>query len=152
MRLGSAVQAVHEAVAAALHRDLPHIEYADRDWQVWRSLTPEQQKQSQQDRSLGWITKTRPPQDYDVEVCMFPQTWGSTALGYGGMGGAAVTTAYTVVVSDHVHACVYFGSGTLAYSVNLNSCTPDGRAQFHADVQNHRMVARADHVRRYGIT
>jgi hypothetical protein len=152
MRLGSAVQAVHEAVSAALYQDLPHIEYTDRDWQVWRSLTPEQQKQSQQDRSLGWTTKTRRPCSDDVEVFMFPQGWGSTALGYGGMGGASMTCAYTVVVSDQIHVCVYFGSGRLAYMLNLNKCSPEGRAQFQQDLYSQNLAARADHVRRYGVT
>lgn len=152
MSLGSAVEAVHLAVAAALYRDLPDMEYQDRDWQVWRSLTPEQQKQSQQDRSLGWTTKTRRPNTDDVEVCMFPQVWGSTALGYGGVGGAAMTTAYTVVVSDHNHVCVYFGSGRLAYMLDLNKCTPEGRAQYQQDVYSQHMAARGEHVRRYGVT
>lgn len=29
---------------------------------------------------------------------VFPQTWGSTALGFGGCGGQAITEAYTTVV------------------------------------------------------
>ena len=47
----------------------------------------------------------------DIAMRMFPQTWGSTALGFGGVGGQALTRAYTTVVSDiqrnwHV---VFFG-------------------------------------------
>lgn len=41
---------------------------------------------------------------------MFQQTWGSTALGLGGMGGNCVTTANTTVVFYQGEACVYFGS------------------------------------------
>lgn len=52
----------------------------------------------------------------------FPQTWGSTALGFGGIGGAAMTTAQTVVVMDHGapvgSAAVFFG-GRLAYKINV---------------------------------
>lgn len=50
----------------------------------------------------------------------FPQTWGSTALGFGGIGGAAMTTAQTVVVFTYGapigKAAVYFG-GRFAYLV-----------------------------------
>lgn len=53
----------------------------------------------------------------DYEFHVFPQVWGSTALGFGGIGGQAMTTAYTVVC---VPLCdqkchVYFG-GRYAYS------------------------------------
>lgn len=35
-----------------------------------------------------------------IEMRMFPQVWGSTALGFGGIGGQALTSSYTTVVSD----------------------------------------------------
>lgn len=40
----------------------------------------------------------------------FPQTWGSTALGFGGIGGQAMTTAQTYVVITYGTVYVYFGS------------------------------------------
>lgn len=40
----------------------------------------------------------------------FPQMWGSTALGFGGIGGAAMTTAQTYVVFTYESVFVYFGS------------------------------------------
>ena len=49
----------------------------------------------------------------DFELYMFEQTWGSTALGFGGMGGQAITTANTYVfvpVTCNQNAFVYFGS------------------------------------------
>ena len=65
------------------------------------------------------IIKTRRPHENDMWVeAMFPQTWGSTALGFGGIGGAAMTDAYVVVIRVY-HASqymVYFG-GRFAYSV-----------------------------------
>lgn len=39
----------------------------------------------------------------------FPQTWGSTALGFGGIGGCAMTTAQTYVVTVQGRVLVYFG-------------------------------------------
>lgn len=57
----------------------------------------------------------------DTAVYSFPQTWGSTALGFGGIGGQAFTTAQTVVVvyrayENPIQTAVYFG-GRFAYKV-----------------------------------
>lgn len=55
---------------------------------------------------------------YEIEMRMFPQAWGSTALGFGGIGGQAFTSAYTIVVGEH-HSNywgVYFGD-RLAYII-----------------------------------
>ena len=59
----------------------------------------------------------------DYEFHIFPQTWGSTALGFGGMGGQAITEADTIVcvpVSTNQRCVVYFG-GRYAYSADYNS-------------------------------
>ena len=55
----------------------------------------------------------------DIEIYSFPQIWGSTALGYGGIGGQAITTAQTIVLYEtHQNIVrVYFGGGRLAYEV-----------------------------------
>lgn len=55
----------------------------------------------------------------DFEVYVFPQTWGSTALGYGGIGGQAITSASTIVLYafDINIVRVYFGGGRLAYEI-----------------------------------
>ena len=57
---------------------------------------------------------------YDYIMCeTFPQLWASTALGFGGIGGQAMTTAYTTVFYDQSrhYAVVYFDS-KLAYIVS----------------------------------
>ncbi len=53
---------------------------------------------------------------------MFPQLWGSTALGFQGIGGQAMTTAYTTVIycSAIGKYYVYFG-GRFAYEVDYRS-------------------------------
>lgn len=62
-------------------------------------------------------TTTRRPYEDNCKVTMFQQGWGSTALGFGGIGGQACTNAYTVVVEGPMgDACVYF-AGRLAYHV-----------------------------------
>ena len=59
--------------------------------------------------------------DFDLHI--FEQTWGSTALGFGGIGGQAMTTANTYVfvpVTCNQNAFVYFGS-QFAYEAEVNS-------------------------------
>ena len=131
MRLGTPFDALHEAVAAAVHRDLPEITYQDRDWDAYRALSKEQQGAAMKTDTVPKVTKTRRVQADEVEVVMFPQTWGSTALGYGGMGGAAITGAYTVVVSYETHICVYFGYGRLAYRLDYAEMSAEGRKDLH---------------------
>ena len=55
----------------------------------------------------------------DFDIFMFEQTWGSTALGFGGMGGQAITAATTFVLIPYDEDCafVYFGYG-FAYRVD----------------------------------
>jgi len=56
-------------------------------------------------------TVRREPTERDFEImAMFPQQWGSTALGFDDIGGAAMTTAYTIVVrgSQGGEILVYF--------------------------------------------
>lgn len=76
----------------------------------------------------------------DYEFHVFAQIWESTALGFGGIGGSAMTTAYTVVcvplcVDQKCH--VYFG-GRYAYGAEPSEA-------FMEDVFHQRMepVSRA---------
>lgn len=74
------------------------------------------------------------PTVYDVKVYSFPQTWGSTSLGFGGIGCAAMTDAQTtVVLSQYKVAVVYFGIDKAYVINNVNQ-------KFFEDVQSHRMV------------
>ena len=70
----------------------------------------------------------------DFSIYVFEQTWGSTALGFGGMGGQAMTTANTIVlipINNHQDCFVYF-AGRFAYSVPYSET-------FGEDVRNHSM-------------
>lgn len=59
----------------------------------------------------------------DFSIYTFEQLWGSTALGFGGMGGQAITPArtYVFVPNDNIdQKCfVYFG-GRFAYAVDYS--------------------------------
>jgi hypothetical protein len=80
------------------------------------------------------IAQRRPMED-DVEVFHFVQTWGSTALGFGGIGGSSMTSAYTTVVLMDGSAAVYF-AGRHAYSI------PEYNTEFIVDVRSQNMNAR----------
>lgn len=70
----------------------------------------------------------------DFTMYTFPQTWGSTALGFGVIGGQAMTVANTYVfIPDGVdqYCFVYFG-GRFAYAVSFCQAVMD-------DVLNQRM-------------
>ena len=58
----------------------------------------------------------------DFELYTFEQTWGSTALGFGGLGGQAITSAITYVfipISINQKCFVYF-AGRFAYAVDYS--------------------------------
>ena len=76
----------------------------------------------------------------ELEMYMFPQTWGSTVLGFGGIGGQAMTTAQTVVVEDYENGwySVFFNNGLAYLLKNPNQC-------FFEDLKNWRMKSVREH-------
>lgn len=85
------------------------------------------------------------PGPEEVEFVMFPQTWGSRSLGFGGLGGAAMTKAYTVVaIGPRGDACVYF-DGHLAYQV------AEVTKEFQEDIRKQWMPSVGDALQRYKI-
>lgn len=125
----NSLNALAESLFSALYTDLPEIEYtyqSPRDKMA--DLDPE--------------IRTRRPQEHDCEIMMFPQTWPSTALGFGGIGGDAMTQAYTVIVVCGEVAAIYFG-GIFAYLAD------NWFPEFHDDVKLQRMKSVKDsHVYR----
>jgi hypothetical protein len=141
MRIGLPFDALHEAIAAATHRDFSEITYEDRDWDAYRGMNAQEQVAAMKSKTIPMVTKTRRPFSDELEIIMFPQTWGSTALGYGGMGGAAMTAAYTIILSFHLQTyCVYFGCGRLAYKLEYADMSKEGRENFFMDMANRNMA------------
>lgn len=71
------------------------------------------------DEDIKFRFKNRNTRIDDFELFDFEQTWGSTALGFGGIGGQAMTSARTYVfipMSCEEDCFVYF-AGRFAYSV-----------------------------------
>ena len=121
-----------DCIAHAQYAGFSDIEYETRDWETYRKTKEDAR-----------VPARRRPTTRDFGVyAMFPQTWGSTALGHGGMGGAAVTTAYTIVLEcyDTQQFLVYFG-GQWCYTVSRTSQNLD---VFIEDSRNHNLASKRD--------
>jgi hypothetical protein len=140
-------------MAHAAYEAFPEFHYSDRDWaryEKWRTevfnrLTQEEKKELyEHERRTNIpmgpadcrIEKTRRHTMHDLTVyAMFVQTWGSTALGFGGIGGASVTSDYVCVIESDLlgQFAVYFG-GRLAYRIERPN------AQFGEDIAAQHMA------------
>lgn len=72
-----------------------------------------------------------------LDVYSWPQVWGNTACGFGGMAGQGITSAQTVVVLDtlYYHYHVYH-NGRHAYTIKRPT------DKFFEDFHNHRLKGR----------
>ena len=125
---------LHDAIAHAQYAGFSDIEYETRDWEEYR-------------KTIRIPARRRPTtRDFGV-YAMFPQTWGSTALGHGGMGGAAGTTAYTIVLECYhtQEFLVYFG-GQWCYTVSMRSRNLDA---FVEDCKNRDLASKRESERYY---
>lgn len=107
-------------IAHAQYVEFTDIEYNRMDYDAVRNAKTAEEKRASMSATVR--TKRRPTtRDFEV-YAMFTQTWGSTALGHGGLGGAAMTTAYTVVLEciELNELLVYFGS-EFCYKVDRRS-------------------------------
>ena len=78
--------------------------------------------------------------DNDVAgIYMFPQIWSSTALGFGGIGGQAITEAMTYIVDPDYNSPLYvYFAGEFAYAVK------EPNDAFREDVRKHCMASVAE--------
>ena len=75
-------------------------------------------------------------------INVFSQTWGSTALGFGGIGGQAITSAYTTIIEniDLGYLAVFFGE-RMAYIIRHPN------DEFVEDVKNRNMRSVEQHYK-----
>lgn len=158
MSYHSPVEALSQSLYSACYADLPMIQYRNRDWDAHRKhmdgLSREERsaliaKETATGQVQGpFIECERRPDPRDCEVEMFLQTWSSTALGFGGVGGQAITSAYTVIVHcpNALASAVYFG-GRLAYLVPSHS---PHASRFATDIVAHSLASCRDAVAAYG--
>lgn len=125
MHLDNPIQSLAQALAHAQYEGFPEYEYQDRDWEHYHKTKEDKR-----------ITKHAKHRSSDCIVyAMFAQSWSSTALGFGGVGGQAITTAYTIIIESYhgMGFCVYF-SGRFAYRIERPS------DDFFSDIIHHRMA------------
>lgn len=153
--LGSPFDMLHRVMASAAMKDLPDQLFYRRDHQVVRTLTAEQRAECTcKEAEFGlaaWpgLWKPQRPDFADISVqAMFPQMWGSSSLGFSGLGAAAMTTAYTVVLKGPAgDQSVYFG-GQFAYLVPASRTDQSG--QFMQDLLSQALVDVRQAEARYG--
>jgi hypothetical protein len=130
------IETLASAMAHAAYEAFPEYKYKGRNWvkyqkwhdEVFNKLSQDEKKKLyDEERRTGvhmgpadtQVEKSRKHTFYDLTVyAMFVQTWGSTALGFGGIGGQAITSAYVCVIESNLlgQFAVYFG-GRLAYVI-----------------------------------
>lgn len=154
MRKQNPILPLHDALGAALLRDLADISYERLDHAAIAALNLSHREVAERrsDGTLPKATAFRRPTAEEVDVVLFEQTWGSTALGYGGLGGAAMTPAYSVVVSTHKEACVYFGGGHLAYRVTFADMSHSQREAWNEALSNRFLPGRQEAKDKFGAT
>ena len=111
----NAIQDLSNAFAHAMYKGFAEYEYETVDFAAMADWTMEQRKNNPRPMKKA----ARQHTSNDIEVyAMFSQTWSSTALGFGGLGGQAITDAYTIVLRSSLlgEYCVYFG-GRFAYNI-----------------------------------
>jgi hypothetical protein len=133
------IETLAGCMAHAAYEAFPEYRYQDRNWALhdrWRATLTREEMKTAVAPPECFVEKTRKHTFYDLTVyAMFPQSWGSTALGFGGIGGQAITSAYVCVIESNLVGgyAVYFG-GRLAYVINRPN------EKFMADIAGHRMV------------
>jgi hypothetical protein len=123
-------EALCNSIGHALHGGFSDIEYMQKARQASRDTGENVQ-----------FKDYRKHQPHDIEVAaMFVQTWGSTALGFGGIGGAAMTDAYTVILKSlHTNEHLVYFDGRFAYSVKLPNM------EFYEDISLRNMAEISQH-------
>jgi hypothetical protein len=133
------IETLAGCMAHAAYEAFPEYKYQDRNWAMhdkWRATLTREEMKTAVAPPECFVEKTRKHSFYDLTLySMFPQTWGSTALGFGGIGGQAVTSAYVCVIQSNLVGgyAVYF-SGRFAYMIDRPN------EKFIEDIERHRMV------------
>jgi hypothetical protein len=139
MNATNPIETLAGCMAHAAYEAFPEYKYKDRDWakhDKWRSTLTREEMKTAVAPADCFVEKSRKHSFYDLTVySMFPQTWSSTALGFGGIGGQAITSAYVCIIESNLVGgyAVYFG-GRLAYVIDRPN------EKFIEDLQRHRMV------------
>lgn len=151
MQLPSPIATVASALHHAAYVALPLYTYETRDLSAMRGWSAEKRMEAMRTRTEPRKTVARRPDESQCEVhAMFAQTWGSTSLGFGGIGGAAMTPAYTVVIRGPGGDFAVYWNGRLAYTVDPTAQTTEQLRAFQEDLTNRDTASCMQAVVRYG--
>lgn len=75
----------------------------------------------------------------ETEVYSFPQTWGDTTCGHGGIGGQSITTTQTHVFNAGTKGWFVYQGGEFSYHVK------DPSDQFYNDLRDWNLVGETDY-------
>ena len=133
MQLEHPVTILSDSLTSALQHGFEPERFQRKDW-----------KESTKRKQDVMVPAIRHLEARNLEVVgMFVQMWGSTALGFGGIGGAAMTESYTVILRHENRWAICFG-GRLAYCIDKPNLE-----NIHADLKAKSMASVCD-ARRYG--
>jgi hypothetical protein len=139
MNATNPIETLAGCMAHAAYEAFPEYKYQDRNWakhDKWRATLTREEMKTAVAPADCFVEKSRKHSLYDLTVYnMFPQTWSSTALGFGGIGGQAITSAYVCIIESNLVGgyAVYFG-GRLAYVIDRPN------EKFIEDIHRQRMV------------
>ena len=132
--------------AANLH--LPAVTYDEIDREGMGYPTVAELKKS---AARPVIRKSRRPRaDECFVLAMFAEAWGSTSLGFGGVGGAAITAAYTVAIQGPGEDIVVYWGSRFAFLIPRDTVTHEQQADFLADLRAFSTAHRREAASRYG--
>lgn len=114
---------IQKAIYHCLFYLIREVEEIRIDWSLAKQKYDIKEKLPSytEDSSIYKTYRRQIDESYIEDLTIFPETWGSTSLGFKGViGGAAITTALTIIIVIQNIAYVYWGS-SYAYSLNLSN-------------------------------
>lgn len=142
MQRDNAFDALHLAMSHAAHEGLDDYLHFRRSFEASSKLSDEERKACRaKEAELGqaawpgeWLALR--PQYIQIEVvAMFKQAWGSGSLAFGGIGSAAVTWAYNVVLKGPAGDFAVYIGGRLAYKLSKPDAETPQNANFRRDLE-----------------
>jgi hypothetical protein len=150
MQLGSPLEALSAALYHAAHLALPDTTYETRDFEALYRLPTVERETAMLNGTYPRKTVIRRPEPSECSVpLMFTEVWSSTALGFGGLGGAAMTPAYTVIVQGPRRDLAVYWGGRFAYLIP-SSISGEQLKNWVADIEHRKTVPKSEAEARYG--
>ena len=150
MKPKSIVTDLVQSLYHALNVELSDMIIETRDLKEFHKLPKEEQQEIIKSGSYPMKTYNARPTEGDCDVQMFVELWSSTALGFGGIGGAAMTYAYTVIIKcEATQESLVYWNGKFAYKIDMKN--KNVYDLFLEDVKQKKTRSKRDASIKYGI-